>query len=152
MSGIDLAGIFRCGRELSADRISCYAGADGYRYLTNALAKGLVNYRLVSDGELLVAGIELPTYVVKFLTGRREVLMVGNLLWLGSEVVVVGIIFRDLSKWQGEKLEGCAVELVDCMIRILDWFGKTDLDLEDILKKKMEYNKDRPYKHGGKRI
>ena len=48
------------------------------------------------------------------------------------------------------KPEGIAVEMADCMIRVLDWFGKEGLDADAILRAKMEYNKTRPYTHGGK--
>lgn len=50
------------------------------------------------------------------------------------------------------KHEGIATEMVDCIIRILDWAGHEDIDIEGILKWKMEYNKNRPYRHGGKVI
>ncbi len=50
----------------------------------------------------------------------------------------------------GGKPEGVAVEMVDCLIRILDWFGMKELDLDEIVRKKHEYNKSRPYRHGGK--
>lgn len=48
------------------------------------------------------------------------------------------------------KPEGIAVELADCIIRILDYCGKEGIDIEEILKDKHEYNKTRPYRHGGK--
>lgn len=48
------------------------------------------------------------------------------------------------------KPEGIAVEMADCMIRILDWFGKENIDADKIMRLKMEYNKTRPYRHGGK--
>jgi len=50
----------------------------------------------------------------------------------------------------GDKPEGVAVELADCIIRILDYCGKEGIDIEAILKIKHDYNKTRPYKHGGK--
>ena len=50
------------------------------------------------------------------------------------------------------KPDGIAVEMIDCMIRILDWCGKMNLDVENILMKKHLYNLTRPYKHGNKRI
>ena len=52
---------------------------------------------------------------------------------------------------QDGKPEGIAVELADCIIRILDYCGMHDIDIEAILMDKHEYNKSRPYKHGGKR-
>ena len=48
--------------------------------------------------------------------------------------------------------EGVAVEIADCIIRIFDWCGKEGIDIEEIIKRKHEYNKNRPYRHGGKRI
>ena len=47
---------------------------------------------------------------------------------------------------------GIGVEMVGCIIRILDWCGKEDIDVEDLLIKKHLYNVGRPYKHGGKKI
>lgn len=36
----------------------------------------------------------------------------------------------------------------DCLIRILDWFGHEGLDVDEIVRQKMAYNRGRPYKHG----
>lgn len=44
------------------------------------------------------------------------------------------------------------MEMADCLIRILDWFGKEGLDVDRIICEKMEYNKSRPYRHGGKKL
>lgn len=49
------------------------------------------------------------------------------------------------------KPEGVAVELADCIIRILDYCGKENIDIEAIMLAKHEYNKSRPYRHGGKK-
>ena len=54
--------------------------------------------------------------------------------------------------YNGEKTEGMATEMIDCLIRILDWCGKEGIDVEKVLARKHEYNKTRPYKHGGKII
>ncbi len=48
------------------------------------------------------------------------------------------------------KPEGVGVELADVVIRILDLCGHMDMPLGEILVRKMEYNKTRPYKHGKK--
>lgn len=61
-----------------------------------------------------------------------------------------GKIETDLSKWNGEKLEGIATEMADCIIRILDWCGKENVDIDNIIHLKHQYNKTRPYKHGKK--
>ena len=49
-----------------------------------------------------------------------------------------------------KKPEGIAVELADCIIRILDYLGKEGIDVEAVLAEKHAYNKTRPYRHGGK--
>ena len=53
---------------------------------------------------------------------------------------------------RSHKPEGIAVELADCIIRILDYCGHENIDIENVIKIKHEYNKTRSYKHGGKRI
>lgn len=42
--------------------------------------------------------------------------------------------------------------MIDCLIRILDWCGRHDIDVDTLLAMKHEYNKTRPYKHGGKQL
>jgi NTP pyrophosphatase (non-canonical NTP hydrolase) len=49
------------------------------------------------------------------------------------------------------KPEGIPVELADCIIRILDYCGKEGIDIDEAIRIKHEFNKTRPYKHGGKR-
>jgi NTP pyrophosphatase (non-canonical NTP hydrolase) len=46
--------------------------------------------------------------------------------------------------------EHFAEELADVCIRIFDLCGAKDIDLEAAIVKKMERNKGRSYKHGGK--
>ena len=46
--------------------------------------------------------------------------------------------------------DAIAEELADCCIRIFDYCGDRDIDLEAALLKKIEYNKTRPYRHGKK--
>lgn len=48
------------------------------------------------------------------------------------------------------KPDGIAVELIDCMIRILDALVEMKIDPEEVLRLKMDYNNTRPYRHGGK--
>lgn len=49
------------------------------------------------------------------------------------------------------KPEGIAVEMVDCIIRILDYLSKIGVDIDGIMERKMKYNESRPYRHGGKK-
>ncbi|MDL2324045.1 hypothetical protein LJC61_02680 [Ruminococcaceae bacterium OttesenSCG-928-A16] len=51
-----------------------------------------------------------------------------------------------------EKPEGIPSELADVVIRIMDMCGHYGIDLEAAILEKHEYNKTRPYKHGGKVI
>jgi len=50
------------------------------------------------------------------------------------------------------RITGVPSELADVIIRVMDMCGLYKIDLEEILKAKHEYNKTRPYKHGGKVI
>ena len=55
--------------------------------------------------------------------------------------------------WQlKRKPEGIAVEMIDCIIRILDWCGKEGVDVDKLLAAKHQYNRTRPYRHGGKAL
>ena len=45
---------------------------------------------------------------------------------------------------------GIPFELADYAIRIFDACGRYGIDLEQAIRVKMEYNKNRPYKHGKK--
>lgn len=46
------------------------------------------------------------------------------------------------------KPEGVAVELADCLIRILDTMQSLGVDIDDVVREKMDYNNGRPFKHG----
>jgi NTP pyrophosphatase (non-canonical NTP hydrolase) len=50
-----------------------------------------------------------------------------------------------------KKPEGIPIELADVCIRIFDFCGAYDIDLEKAIEIKMAYNKTRPYRHGGKK-
>lgn len=58
---------------------------------------------------------------------------------------------EDMIWMNGEKPDGMAVEMVDCIIRILDYLEHMGVDVESVLMMKHKYNQSRPYKHGGKR-
>lgn len=48
------------------------------------------------------------------------------------------------------KPEGMTIELIDCIIRILDYLASVNADIDAALEAKMEYNATRKYRHGGK--
>lgn len=50
------------------------------------------------------------------------------------------------------KNEGIPTELADVIIRILDMCGRYQIDIGTALWEKMQYNKSRTYRHGGKVI
>lgn len=58
---------------------------------------------------------------------------------------------RDDCAFKEYKPEGVAIELADCIIRILDYCGRQQIDIEKALLIKHGYNKTREYRHGGKR-
>jgi NTP pyrophosphatase (non-canonical NTP hydrolase) len=49
-----------------------------------------------------------------------------------------------------EGIDRVSEELADVMIRIFDWCGFMGIDLEKVVSEKMDKNKGREYKHGGK--
>ena len=59
--------------------------------------------------------------------------------------------FKDKCKYRSAKPEGIAVEMADCIIRILDWCGKEKIDIDSIIREKINFNQTRPYRHGGKK-
>jgi NTP pyrophosphatase (non-canonical NTP hydrolase) len=48
------------------------------------------------------------------------------------------------------KPEGVPAELADVMIRIGHFCGRHDIDLGAAIEAKLEYNRTRPHRHGGK--
>lgn len=57
-----------------------------------------------------------------------------------------------LDQANGCKPEGAAVERIDCIIRILHWFAAHGIDPDEVMKAKLDYNRTRPYRHGGKKL
>ncbi len=53
---------------------------------------------------------------------------------------------------ENNKPEGVPIELADVVIRICDYCGLHGIDLNWAIKQKMEYNKTRPHRHGGKKL
>ena len=53
---------------------------------------------------------------------------------------------------QSKKPEGIAAELADVIIRVLDYFAYAGIDIDAAITQKHEFNKTRPYRHGGNNI
>jgi len=49
------------------------------------------------------------------------------------------------------KPEGFGIELADAVIRIFDLAEYLQIDIQECIEVKMDYNKTRPLRHGGKR-
>lgn len=49
------------------------------------------------------------------------------------------------------KPEGIPVEMADATIRLHDWFESKGINGGEVMRLKMDYNKTRPYRHGGKK-
>lgn len=58
-----------------------------------------------------------------------------------------GNIFEKNNEDCSLKPEGIASEMIDVIIRVLDWCGSENLDVEALIQEKLTYNKTRPYKH-----
>ncbi|SRR5260221_11798842 len=57
-----------------------------------------------------------------------------------------------IDKWIPNKPEGVCSELADVVIRIADMCGLYGIDLEKAIVEKLNYNKSRSYRHGGKQL
>lgn len=51
----------------------------------------------------------------------------------------------------GPKPEGFGIELADVVIRCMDTAQSLGIDLHEMMRLKANYNRKRPYRHGGKR-
>lgn len=62
-----------------------------------------------------------------------------------------GKAFGETYYENGDKPCGVPSEFADVIIRICDFCGAYEIDLDKIIEEKMQYNKSRPYKHNGKK-
>lgn len=59
---------------------------------------------------------------------------------------------NELDFWFDEngKPQGESIEMIDALVRILDYCGYRKWDVDELMKIKLAYNKTRPSRHGGK--
>ena len=71
---------------------------------------------------------------------------------LDSVPIVLRYPVKDPSKWKpDEKPEGIAIEMLDCVIRILDWMAHQNVDIDLLMRKTVKFNESRSHRHGGKK-
>lgn len=68
---------------------------------------------------------------------------VGEMLML-----IVTELSEAMEAYRTKDTEGFNEEIADTFIRLFDLCGGMNIDIEKEIKKKMEANKNRPYKHG----
>ena len=90
---------------------------------------------------------ELSEALEEYRSNRPMAYVFGDNDFMGEPEII-----EDTSMWGNRKPEGIATEMIDCIIRILDWCGKENLDVDKLLELKHSYNKTRPYRHGGKAL
>lgn len=54
--------------------------------------------------------------------------------------------------FENGKPDGVPIEVADAIIRLLGFSAENGIDIDRAVRTKMEYNKTRPYRHGGKRV
>lgn len=79
---------------------------------------------------------------------------VSKVIPVKGEAIDFEMIMLETEGWGSDilKPEGEAAELADVIIRIGDYFGHKGWDLEAVVKLKMNYNRTRGHKHGGKAL
>lgn len=95
---------------------------------------------------------ELSEALEEYRNGRPMAYQVGvNRADLVTNEITINTV-EDVSKWHDcKKPEGIAIEMLDCVIRILDWMGHEGIDVDTLMEKKVKYNESREHRHGGKK-
>jgi NTP pyrophosphatase (non-canonical NTP hydrolase) len=59
---------------------------------------------------------------------------------------------RDEVYYKDGKPEGAPIELADCIIRILDYCGQWNIDIDMAVQEKLAFNLNRSFRHGDKQF
>lgn len=68
---------------------------------------------------------------------------------LEDATALIGNPATDSSPWR-PKPQGVGSEMADVLIRLLDMAYRYDIDLEQEYVRKVDYNRTRPHRHGGR--
>jgi hypothetical protein len=108
----------------------------------NAKAKGWWESQRESGTIQMLIVSEIAEACEESRKGTPPIYVIGN----NSELITDMNFIRDsLAKPEGE-----LVELADAVIRIMDYCGHKNWNLEEAIKIKMKYNETRSHRHGGK--
>lgn len=111
------------------------------------VAKGFWNHRLGIPQKMADSGLFSDQEV----EAVRKAFKAQQLALITSEVSeALEADRKDLMDDKLPQYKGFDVELVDGLIRTLDYMGANNVPTEEILQAKMEYNAKREYMHGGK--
>jgi NTP pyrophosphatase (non-canonical NTP hydrolase) len=86
-----------------------------------------------------------------YYSGKYKMTIPTN-LGIGQTKEYVYKEFNNNEQYGFNKPEGIPSELADIVIRVADICGYYGIDLQAAIDEKMEYNKSRPHKHGGKKL
>ena len=115
----------------------------------NAKAKGWWETEK-SFGELIaLCHSELSEALEEYRDGNK-VDAIQTVCNLGRNINANWCYVPTCNKCEHYKPEGIPIELADTLIRIFDMCGHYGIDLDEAVRIKMEYNKTRSHRHGGK--
>ena len=78
----------------------------------------------------------------------EECIFIKNAIISQSLLLIVSEITEAVEGLRKGDVDNFKEELADVAIRLADLCGGLDIDLEEEIKKKIDKNKNRPYKHG----